>query len=79
MSQHNVESVGSVVTGFCLAVGNHTFGWFKTILQIDGSQLNDYLQALITGGIGALGAFAVNRGLKYVEKKIKSKKNEKSN
>lgn len=74
MSQHGVsDSIPSVITGFVLAVGNHTFGWFHTILQVDGNSLNEYVQAFITGGFGAIGAYCVGKGIKYVEKKFKKK------
>jgi len=74
MSQsNNMDSVGSVVVGFVMAVGNHTFGWFNHILQVNGGLVNDWGQAFITGSIGAIGAFLTNRFIKYVEKKIKNK------
>ena len=73
MSQHTAESAGSMVIGFILAIGNHVFGWFNTFLTIN---LNNTVQALITGFVGALGAFLGNRLLKYIEKKIKQKKQE---
>ena len=72
MSQHTSDSVPSIVAGFVLAVGNHTFGWFHSILEINGTALNDYLQAFITGGFGAIGAYCVGKGIKYVERKIKN-------
>jgi hypothetical protein len=74
MSQHTSENLSSMVFGFILAVGNHIYGWFGTILEVNGTQLNDYTQALITGGIGAVGAFFTNRLLKFIEKKIKYNK-----
>ena len=75
----NNESVGSVVIGFVLAVGNHTFGWFGTLLQVEHHQLNEFAQAIITGSLGAFGAFVTTRSLKYIEKKIKNLKNDKEN
>lgn len=74
MSQHTSESAGSMVIGFILAIGNHIFGWFNAVLAIN---LNDTIQALITGFVGALGAFLGNRLFKYIEKRIKSKKENK--
>lgn len=73
---HTDEKAGSMIVGFILAAGNQLFGWFHTLLSIDGSQINEYGQALITGGIGAVGAYFTNRLLKFVEKKVKKSKNE---
>ena len=70
MSQHTTESAGSMAIGFILAIGNHVFGWFNAVLAIN---LNDTIQALITGFVGALGAFLGNRLFKYIEKKVKNK------
>ena len=76
MSQHNGDSVPSLVAGFVLAVGNHTFGWFNNILEINGTSLNEYLQAFITGGFGAIGAYCVTKGIKWIEKKVKNRRND---
>jgi hypothetical protein len=71
------ESTGSAVIGFVLAVSNHTFGWFNTMLQVQHSQISEFTQAIITGSLGALGAFVTSRILRYAEKKIKQLKNDK--
>ena len=75
MSQYQDNSgCGSMVIGFILAIGNHTFGWFNSLLQVDGHIFSGWAQALITGSIGACGAFITNKLLKLIEKKIKNKK-----
>jgi hypothetical protein len=74
---NNNESLGSVALGFVLAVGNNAYGWFNTILQ--PHFLDSWSQALITGSIGSIGAFLTTRGLKYIEKKIKQKRDDKNN
>lgn len=78
MSNHqDASSFGSVVIGFFLAIMNHTFGWFNMILS--STIVSEWLQALITGSIGAIGAFLMTKLLKFFEKKIKTKWTESHN
>jgi hypothetical protein len=76
MSHHNEAngSLSSMFIGFILAITNHMFGWFNVILQVKGTHINEWLQAFITGSIGAIGAFLMNKLLKIVDKKIKTRK-----
>ena len=76
MPQYN-ENLFNVAVGFCMATTNHAYGWFNNILQVNGIQSNEWLSALLTGSIGAMGAYVTNKGIKYIEKKIKNKSNEK--
>ena len=66
---NNNDGAGSMVIGFFLAVGNHTWGWFNTILEVHF--VNDWTQALLMGCVGSVGTFGTSRLLKYIEKKIK--------
>ena len=77
MSQYN-ENAFSLAVGFCMATTNHAFGWFNNFLQINGIQSNEWVAAFFTGSIGAVGAYLTNKGIKYFEKRIKNKKDEKN-
>jgi len=73
----NNEGAGSMAVGFVLAIGNQTWGWFNAILDIN--TFGHWGQAVVTGCFGSIGAFCTTRLLKYIEKKIKDKKNAKEN
>ena len=58
MSDHHsysVDASNSVLLGFILSVGNHLFGWMNKISLTEG--LNEIIQAIITGFIGATVAY----------------------
>lgn len=58
MSEHhntNHDAGNSIVLGFILSVGNHFFGWLNKITITEG--LNEIIQAVITGFIGATVAY----------------------
>ena len=71
MSHHQENgSIGSMLIGFVFAISNHMFGWFNSFLQVEGTHLNDWLQAFITGSIGAIGAFFMNKLLKTIDTRM---------
>ena len=75
MSGQQHESIASVTIGFILAVANHIFGWFNDVfILVSDGLLSQGLQAIFTGFIGATTAFFANKFWKYIDKKIKSKK-----
>jgi hypothetical protein len=78
MSTHNSETLGSIVIGFFLAVGNHIFGWLNHffIFLSAGGILGDSIQAIITGMLGATAAYFTNKFWKFLEKRYKKPKNQ---
>jgi hypothetical protein len=72
MSTHQTESIGSVVIGFVLAVTNHFFGWLNHVfLDFHVQAWGESIQAIVTGILGATGAYFTTKFWKAVEKKIK--------
>ena len=73
MEQHDGSS-GSITTmliGFVTALSNHFFGWFNaSFLKINASfNIDKWFEALLTGMIGATGAYLANRFWKFLEKR----------
>lgn len=66
-------SFTSMLIGFVAALSNHFFGWFNTVflkISID-ININEWFQALMTGMIGATGAYFANRFWKLLDRKKK--------
>lgn len=69
MHEQDYSAAGSsILFGFTLSVGNHLFGWLNNINGIN--HLNDFLQAVFTGFVGATVAFFTN----MLWKKVTAKK-----
>lgn len=75
MEQHHYNSTTTLglLLGFISAIGNFFFGWLNDITFIE--HLDEYVQAVITGSLGAVSGFMVLRTVKLVEKYIKKKLN----
>ena len=71
---NNHSSFVTLAIGFIFALGNQIFGVMNTLLDVQSTFWMQWIQALITGGLGALSAYLVNRGLKSFEKFLKRKK-----
>ena len=62
----------NIAIGFILAVGNNLFGWLNNIHFT--ADWNAYLQAAVTGFVGATFAFFANKFWKVIERKLKKNK-----
>lgn len=71
MENHSGSSIGSIVMGFILAIGNHVFGWLNQIQAT--SHWDTYSQAFITGALGAAAAFMTTRILRWADGLIKKR------
>ena len=74
MQNHHNQNLGTIIIGFTFALCNQMFGWMNTLLDVHSTIWMQWLQALITGGLGALSAYLVNKGIKAFEKFIKRKR-----